>query len=158
MGTSGASYGASGLTPKANGTFVKAGGAMVNGMEMEERKEPDFLRFQPGEVVEGILIGIDRVAIGDPEKPNAPKKPAVRFTVDTGEGARVSFLGTYDLVSKLHTEDKGHYVIVRYEGEDSSIAKNGNAMKRFRVSVSKGPVRTGAALDSLGITDDDIGF
>jgi hypothetical protein len=149
---SGQRYGTSALAPK--GAPSKPAG-----MEMVERKEPEFVKFAAGEVVAGILLAIDEIAIGDPSRANAPKKAALKFTVEIEDGKRVSFLGSYDIVSKLQMSDIGHYIIVRYEGEDKAVSRNGNALKRFSVSVSTKPVRTGTALEaSLGITNDDIGF
>jgi hypothetical protein len=130
----------------------------VNGMVMEERREPELVKFKDGEVVEGVLLSIERVQVADPNRPDV-KKPVTKFTLDTGGGERVSFLGSYDLVTKIRTEDRGHYISVRYKGEDKSISRNGNNLKRFKVLVSKAPFVTGKALeDALTITDDDIGF
>jgi hypothetical protein len=131
----------------------------VNNMEMEERREPALIKFTEGECVEGMLLSIDRVQVGDPHRPDAPKKPVTKFTLDVGNGERASFLGSYDLVSKIRLEDRGHFVSVRYEGEDKTVSRNGNSLKRFKVLVSKGPVRTGEALAAdPGITDEDIPF
>jgi hypothetical protein len=135
------------------------GSTMIAGMEMEERREPALIKFTEGECVEGVLLSIDRVQVGDPHKPDAPKKPVTKFTLDLGNGERASFLGSYDLVSKIRLEDRGHFVSVRYEGEDKTVSRNGNSLKRFKVLVSKNPIRSGQALeDSTLITDDDIGF
>ncbi len=122
-------------------------------MEMEERREPELIKFVEGECVEGILLNIVKVNVGE------PPKPVTKFIVDRGNGDLCSFLGSYEIVSKLKMEDRGHLVSVRFEGEDKNVTRNGNSLKRFKVLVSKKPVLAGKALsDSALITDADIPF
>ena|SRR5215475_6390164 len=130
------------------------GSTMIAGYEMQERHEPELIKFGEGECVEGVLLNVVRVNVGE------PPKPVTKFIVDRGEGDLVSFLGSYEIVAKLKMEDRGHFISVRYEGEDKSVTRNGNALKRFKVLVSKSAIRTGKALENsgLGITDDDIPF
>jgi hypothetical protein len=125
---------------------------------MRERKEPEFISFAQGEMVEGELVRIDTVEVGE------QKKRTARFTVrDIETNELASFLGTYDLVTKLRPEDRGHYVRIRFEGEDKSVTRNGNAMKKFKVEVSAEPVAKvpagGKHEDgSPNITDADVPF
>ena len=129
------------------------------GPVMIERKEPDFVKWGDREVLEGVLTRIDRLEVADKDNPKAPPKKVVKFTVEEEPGVFKCFLGSYDLVNKIQMEDRGHFVRIRYEGEDRSVSRNGNAMKRFKVEVSQDPVRTGQALaDSTLITDADIPF
>lgn len=129
------------------------------GPVMIERKEPDFVKWGEGEVLEGILTRIDRIEVADKDNPKAAPKTVVKFTVEEEPGVSKCFLGSYDLVSKIRTEDRGHYIRIRYEGEDRQVSRNGNAMKRFKVEVSEKPMRSGNALaDSSLITDADIPF
>lgn len=128
--------------------------------EMEERKEPELVKFGEGEVIEGELTFIDRILVGE------ERKPALRYTVrDLETGNSVAFLGVHQVNQKLRLEDRGHFVHVRYEGEDKSVSRNGNAMKIFHVRVSKQKVSemvTGkGSVDPVAgteITDYDIPF
>ena len=129
--------------------------AETQAFEMQERKEPQFTKFAEGQTVEGVLVKIYRIQVGDPEKPEAPKRPATKYTVLEGQGELVSFLGSYDLDTKLNTRDVGHFIQIRYEGEDKTVSRNGNAMKKFRVRVSNKPAQV---VDGTLITDDDIPF
>lgn len=129
--------------------------------EMQERKEPEFIQFAEGEYVEGVLVRIDKVEVGDPKKPDAPKKPTARFTLKDAEtGALQAFLGTYDIVTKLSRADIGYMVRVRYEGPDKSVQRNGNPLKRFKVEVSNIPVGDAKpdVVAGTEITDEDIPF
>lgn len=119
----------------------------MGAFNMKERKEPKFVQFAPGEVVEGVLVRIDTMEVG------VERKPTARFVVrDLDSGEMLAFLGTYDIATKLQRSDVGHVVSVRYEGEDKSVQRNGNAMKRFKVSVSD------QLYDPAVISDADIGF
>lgn len=119
---------------------------------MEERKEPKFLQFGDGEVIEGVLVSVARV--------NIKEKPATRYTVrDLETGEFSAFLGTYQLDTKLQPGDVGKFIRVRCEGENKDVGRNGNSMKLFKVEVSKqrvSSVQPGRA--DPGITDDDIPF
>lgn len=121
-------------------------------VKMTERKDPVFVQFSDGDVVEGILTNVERIEVSN--------KPVTRFTVKQDDGELCSFLGTYQINSKLRPSDRGHRVSVRCEGSDSNVTRNGNAMKVFRVYVSDDPlVRPVAATeDPTQITDDDIPF
>ena len=139
-----ANYGTSQLDPKPR--------AVPQAPRMIERKEPEFIKFAEGEVVEGILKSIERIQVG------TPAKDAIRYTVaDVATGELSSFLGCYQIDTKLRRDDLGHYITVRYEGEDSSVRRNGNSMKRFKVFVSE--LRyNGQPEDGTFITNEDIGF
>ncbi len=127
---------------------------------MQERKEPVLVKFAKGEVVEGELIAIERIAVGE------EKKPATRYVLrDLDTNELIAFIGVHQINQKLRPNDRGHFVSVRYEGEDKTVSRNGNAMKIFNVRVStqkvnqlmpgKGSVDPLAATE---ITDDDIPF
>jgi hypothetical protein len=120
---------------------------------MEIREESRFVKFKTGEVVEGVLFNIERVAVGN--------KPAVRYTVEEDGGEFVSFIGTFQLNTKLRVTDKGHRVEIRCLGEDTTVKRGDNCMKVFDVRVSKELVKGAAipaAADGTEITDDDIPF
>lgn len=96
-------------------------------IEMVEREEPRFVRFEVGDVVEGILVEIRRLRVQG--------KPAVRYTVDD-DGQLCSFLGTYQINEKLRVTDIQKRIHIRYEGEDTSVMRAGRRMRNFRIFVS----------------------
>jgi hypothetical protein len=129
---------------------------MSNGttVTMEVREEPKFVQFSTGDVIEGLLLNIDRIKVKD----NA----AIRYTVQQDDGQCVSFLGTHQLNTKLRTTDRGHRIEITCEGEDTMVKRGDNCMKVFNVKVSKEVVTRDAALLASSeipeITDDDIPF
>jgi hypothetical protein len=103
----------------------------------------------PGDYVEGILIGLKKVRTKE-------KKVAVVFVVQDADGAFVKFFGTADINEKLSPADLGCAVRIEYRGEDQSVIRNGNALKRFGVFAGRAKVAdVGAGLE---ITDEDIPF
>jgi hypothetical protein len=116
---------------------------------MQEREVPKQISWNaPGDVVAGVLIEVTTI-----EKDG---KRIPRFVVhDPDEDRLYSFLGTYDISQKLMPGDRGKYIEVSYVGENPDVSKAGNAMKVFRVAVSK---EKAASVPSLGITDADIPF
>jgi hypothetical protein len=120
-----------------------------NSNPMEERKEPTFVKFSDGEVVTGVLIRIERIEI--------MKKACTRYTVRDYDDELYSFIGTYQIDAKLKSSDLFHKVEIRCEGEDPAVTRNGNAMKIFKVLVSKNPAK-GAPRVNPEITDEDIPF
>lgn len=135
----------------------------VDSLPMEERKDPRFVQFSEGDVVEGVLINIERIRVKG--------KLATRFAVMEGDtpfgkfvasGETVTFLGTYQLESKLRTDDLGKFVSVRCEGSNAGVVgPDRNPMKLFKVMVSKKNVLEIAAMresDVPEITDADIPF
>lgn len=123
---------------------------------MRERKEPRFVQFNEGDVVEGVLLEIERVTIKDKSK--GRDSSAIRYTVEEPDGERCIFLGTYQLNVKLRPTDRGHRVVIRCEGEDASVQRGGHAMKVFDVQVSQAPAGRAVPDDHLGITEADIPF
>ncbi len=131
----------------------------LTGVAMEQRKEPKFLTFGPdgvreGSTIEGVFLRIDAI-----EKDG---KKVPRFVFAEGEvhegrfepsGERIAFLATADLAQKLLMGDVGHFLQIRYTGEDHNVRRNGNSMKRFDVHVSKSQFVT-----ATGISDQDIPF
>jgi hypothetical protein len=97
--------------------------------------EPTFVRFVPGVQVEGVLLTIESLEVGD-EKANQ-----ARYTVESLEdGELYSFLGTVQIKQKLRAGHVGHYVVVVMEGHDKTVSKGGKPMGVFTVRVSKGKV------------------
>jgi hypothetical protein len=142
-------YGSSQLTPRNARPVDPAASASFN---MRERKEPTFVKFTEGEVVEGILVNVEQVEVGE------PRKKAMRYTVEDMDSHDLSsFLGCYQIDTKLRVTDIGHVIHVRFEGDDNSVTRNGRAMKKFQVSVSEKRVNPKLA-DGTFISDDDIGF
>ena len=125
-------------------------------MEMEERKEPEFIRFNQGDLVEGVLMAVEKATIKG--------KPIARFTVRRADGSEAAFIGTNQINRKLRLEDLGHRVEIVCTGEDQNVKRGDNCMKLFTVKVSKSkaagvslPVRTeGDLVPEIG--DDDIPF
>jgi len=112
---------------------------MVN--EMVERKEPRLVQFAEGEVVEGVMLSMSKFMVRDPEDPDneAARKPVMRVLVKDDDGELQAFHCTYDLLQKLHAVDCGHRIQVKYQGEDHSVRRGNNSLKRFSVKVSKYP-------------------
>lgn len=120
-------------------------------LTMKERQDPKFIQFSTGDVVEGMLVGIERVLIKG--------KSGVRYTVQEDGGALVAFIGTYQLNTKLRIDDKGHRVDIRCVGEDVTVKRGDNCMKVFEVRVSDERVKAATAItDGTEITDEDIPF
>lgn len=113
---------------------------------MEERHDPRQISFSTGDVVEGILAGVERRTVKE--------KLGIRYSVLQNDGVLVCFWGTYQLNEKLRPADRGHYVSIRCEGEDTMVKRGDNCMKVFKVLVSKELAKDG----ELYITDGDIPF
>lgn len=133
-----------------------AAASKIGSFNMRERKDPKFVQFADGEVVEGVFIGVDTVEVG------AEKKKTAKISVrDLDSGEIVQFLATYDISTKLKRSDIGHVISVRYEGEDSSVRRGNNNLKRFKVLVSDkpySPAKGNKLEDGTYITDEDIPF
>jgi len=114
--------------------------------EMVEREEPRHVKFATGEVIEGILVSLERRVVED--------KPGIYYTVLQADGVAVGFWGTHQLNTKLRPTDRGHQVSIRCEGTDTMVGRAGNNMKVFKVLVSKDLAKDG----ELYITDEDIPF
>ena len=116
------------------------------GLPADERKEPDFIKFdKPGFLVAGRLLRVDSIAVDE------GRSRASRYTVEEGVvrggdfvpgGSTVAFLGVYAIDSALRTSDIGHFIAIKYEGEDSNVGRNGNNMKKFNIRVSRNVVET----------------
>lgn len=131
----------------------------LTGVKMDDRKEPKFYQFGPegvreGEVLEGVLLRIDSI---EKEGKRVPRFVFAEGEIHDGRfeptGERFSMLATYDLAQKLLMGDTGHFVRIRYTGEDHSVRRGENSLKRFDVQVS----RT-AFVTNQGISDQDIPF
>jgi hypothetical protein len=114
--------------------------------EMREVIEPRFVKFEEGEVIEGVLLAMQRVVVGG--------KPTLKYIVD--EGSQLcAFLMTYQLSQKIHSSDVGRRIHVTYLGVDPKVSRNGKNMRLFKVLKSTERVTDP---DNLGITDEDIPF
>lgn len=128
----------------------KQAAAPADAFEFEDRPDPRKIEFGDGEVFTGILTAIDRVMVGQPQK------PAVKYSFEEIETSEACILiGTYQIDSKIRRHDVGHVIQIRFEGADPNVSRNGNPMKRFSVKVSKRPA-PGWAGDGTQITDADI--
>jgi hypothetical protein len=94
---------------------------------MKERTEPAFIQFKAGQTVSGVMVACEKTMIQG--------KPATKFVLDN-EGIRVAFLGTYQINQKLGRSDLGHFVRIKYVGEDTKVGREGNQMRVFDVAVS----------------------
>ena len=125
-------------------------------MNFIERKDPIKFEFGEGVRLDGILIKVERVKVRD-SRTDLPKD-AVRYIVEESEsGEAVFFFGTHQLDGKIRPVDIGHYVRIICEGEDTSVSRNGNAMKVFKVFISE-RTAPGWANNGTPITNEDIGF
>jgi hypothetical protein len=127
---------------------------MSNGttVTMETREEPRFVQFTTGEIVEGVLMGVQPIQIKD--------KRGLRYIVQEDNGELVSFLGTWQINTKLRPADLGHRVSVKCIGTDTMVQRGDNCMKVFEIKVSKEMVNPGRVVSDseTEITDADIPF
>ena len=100
--------------------------------KMIDVKAPEQIQFnKAGQMVEGVLVSIEPVEIKG--------KQTVEYLFEGENRQRFTFLETADLRKKIHPGHIGHWLIVRYESDDSSFQKEGqSAMKKFRVQASEG--------------------
>ena len=122
------------------------------GGEMKEILDPKFIQFGDGEEIEGVLVKYERIFVN--------KKNCARYTVRDANGDLSSFLGTYQIDSKLQPHHLGHRVRIHCEGVDRNVSRYGNSMKLFRVFVSESRVENirHTPTDAPEITDKDIPF
>ena len=119
---------------------------------LRERTEPQFVKFEVGDMLEGVLTRIDTVEVGE------KKQRATRYTIENVNNRELfSFLGSYQIDVKLRSNDIGHFIQVAYTGDDMQVKRNGNAMKMFKVLVSEKPIGNKLA-DGTFITDSDLPF
>lgn len=104
--------------------------------EMVEAKAPEMFKFtKQGQELAGVLINLEPVAI---KNNDGRESQTIEYTLREDNGNRVTFLGTNDLNKKINPDMIGHFLGIRWEGEDNSFTKPGqNAAKVFRVLVSK---------------------
>lgn len=120
-------------------------------MAFVEKTAPEQFKFEHvGSKLQGVLLGFQRINVKDRE--TGTSKPVVQFTVRTGN-KKVTFLGTADLVQKIDSEDIGHPIYVEYTGQSSSVEKNGNKMREYKVMVDRETQG-----DTSEITDADVPF
>ena len=97
---------------------------------MQEVNAPEMFQFaDANSYIEGKLLDISPVEVKG--------KQAVQYLIQSPNGDRFTFLGTYDLERKLLPVHIRHWVSVKYEGEDKSIKTQGSPMRKFKVLVSK---------------------
>ncbi len=94
-------------------------------MNFKERVAREIFRFErPGEALSGVLMEIDSVEIQG--------RPTVRYTINDPEEKRTySVLGTIDLNAKIHRDDVGRMIRIRFE--KSEILPGRNPKKVFQV-------------------------
>lgn len=136
---------------KRDSAPMVGGGAAIN---WEERKDPKKFEFGDGVELVGVLTAVERVNVRD-TKTGVPK-PAVRYSVKPADSDEpVFFFGTHQLDQKIMLKDVGHHIAIICQGEDKSVSRNGNAMKIFRVNISR-EFAPGWANDGTQITDSDL--
>lgn len=118
-------------------------------MAFTEVKAPEQFRFErAGDSIEGILVGI--------APHNVKGKKTIQYTVEKGDGTRVTFLATWDLSQKITRKMLGYPVRVTFERLHDSIEREGNRAKVFKVLVDWGAKP--APVEALEITDEDVPF
>ena len=136
-------------------------GKVINGIECEECLKPELVRFQTGDVLEGVLLQRNRVTLGG--------KPAIQYMLEKPNGMVVKFNGTADIIEKIQPGYVGHFLSITCIGEDQMVKRGENYMKIFEIYRSKEPVskpngsgQAGASEPAAGdgteITDADIPF
>lgn len=104
--------------------------------EMHEVKAPELFSFNDENPwIGGVLRAMAMIELTD--KQTGQVKEAMQYIIVTEEGQSYKLLATYDLTQKIGPEHVGHYVDIRYEGEDRSVRTQGNPLRKFRVQVSK---------------------
>lgn len=119
--------------------------------DMYEVEGPQMFQFdKEGAGIEGVLLSIQNVTVKG--------KTTRQYTLRDDEGKVWTFLATYDIAQKLTEQHIGHFVFVRYEGEDNNVQTQGNKLRRFKVFVSRAREVTAPRGNDLHITDEDIPF
>lgn len=122
-----------------------------NSREMQEIREPQMFQFtEKTPKLEGVYLGAQKVSVKN--------KETMQHTIQDGEGRRFTFLGTYDLQRKISQGHVGHWMIVAFLGEDSTVHTQGSALRRFRVSVSKQKEPGFLNSHSVDMTNGDVPF
>ena len=121
----------------------------IDGHVCQEALDPEFVRFENGTELRGVLLSRQKVTIGG--------KPAIQYTLQRGDGSIVKFNGTAGMISKLRGDLINHFVSVTCIGEDHMVKRGDNYMKVFEIWFSVEPAQEPAA-DGLEITDADIPF
>lgn len=135
-------------------------------MEMEERQGFEFMNFNEGDHLAGTLLeaGPETIEVPDESNPKRKiRKTVFNYLIEERDGAEYDettgklykITQTKGMENKLRASDVGKLVFITCTGRDERYQRNGNAMKTFRIQVSKGPA---PALSGLGITDSDIPF
>jgi len=97
--------------------------------EMLEVKAPEMFKFErANDVITGILMAIESVVVQHKEQK--------QYVVKKDDGQLATFLQTYDMRARLREEFLGHYIEVRYLGEDKLVETQGNPLRRFGIKVS----------------------
>src|ERR1017187_4399946 len=107
-------------------------GNPTNQRQMQEVNAPEMFQFSDSaSYIEGVLLDISPVTVKDNVKETS------QYLLQSKNGDRFTFLATYDLSRKLLPVHIGHWIQVKYEGEDKTIKTQGSPMKKFKVLVSK---------------------
>ncbi len=127
-------------------------------ISMKKLQPPQQIKFTPGDVVCGELLGVEKIRLRD-------GGIAARYMIrDMETGEEFQFLGTTQIDQMLSPEDIGYYLEICYLGEDATVERNGRRMRVFEIAKSEFPVNSRAAAgqhqleDGTYITDQDIPF
>ncbi len=116
--------------------------------QLTEIKGPEMFQFKErGQEISGYLMRISPVDVKG--------KKTIQYTVLDENRAEITFLATWDLARKLRHQHVGHFVVVRYLGENSEVKTQGNALREFYVGVDLNDRMKGPEAE---ITDSDIPF
>lgn len=120
----------------------------LSDFNFQEQKEVPFFRFEKrGDLVEGYLISLDPMNVGE------NKTRTIAYTLELFKGGRLRFLGTKNILDKLTPAMLGRPVRVKYQGDDEKAGKNGNAMRIFWVGVDWDDKNK---RNDLIVTDEDV--
>ena len=84
-----------------------------------------FYFKMPGDKIQGRLLS------REPQK--AGNNTAIKYTVQTDDRRRVSFLGTSQLDERLKLITIGHDIIIMFDRTEKATGDNKNDMKVFKV-------------------------
>lgn len=127
-------------------------------VEMRRVEPPQQIKFEKkGEVFAGALLSIEKVRLQD-------GGIVCRYLLrDMRTGKRWQFIGTRYLDQSINIDDLGYYLEIAYVGDDTTVVRNGRAMKMFEVARSSHPVIPSAVTgqptsDGTYVSDSDIPF
>jgi hypothetical protein len=121
---------------------------------MKKRVLPDLVKFDaPGVTVSGVLVRMN-LKKGD-------TKNYVEYILHNVDEDKIyRFNGSYEIDNQIFRTDLHKSIEVTFVGEDKTVMRNGNALKKFEVWVDEGkPVARPSGGDpGWQATDEDIPF